>query len=453
MASAAHAPGSSAAFRRDAAKALRREVPRSSHADWTPPAERPDPIGILERQELDRVQELLPIRHARMMASPFSFFRGTAAVMAGDLAATPSSGLVVQACGDAHLANFGIYATPERNLVFDLNDFDETLPAPFEWDVKRLAASIAVCARDNGCSASHSAAATQAAVAAYRGWIRSLAKMRHFEVWYARLDIEPVTAVLKGKHASRVRKGIAKARRRTSLHALNKLTELVDGEPRIADDPPLIVHPELPGLEERIRDGFESYLATVPESRRPLLRRYRVVDGARKVVGVGSVGTNCAVVLLLGDRDDDPLFLQVKEANASVLEPYAGAAVHAHQGQRVVHGQRLMQAASDICLGWVTGGGRHSYVRQLRDMKGSADLASMGPKRLTRYAAICGATLARAHARSGDAVAIGSYLGKGEVFDRAVTEFALSYSEQTERDHAALVEAVRSGRMEARDSG
>ena len=452
MASAAKPPVSSVAFRRGAAKALRREVPRRSHAEWSPPADRADPIAILEWQELERVQELLPIRHARMVASPFSFFRGTAAVMAADLASTPSSGLRVQACGDAHLANFGLYATPERNLVFDLNDFDETLPAPFEWDVKRLATSVAVCARNNGISASRSATATQAAVASYRDWIRSLATKRHFEVWYARLDVEPITAALKGKHAKRFRKGIAKARSRTSMHALNKLTELVDGEPRIMDDPPLIVHRDLPGLEERIRDGFEAYLATVPEARRPLLRRYRVVDGARKVVGVGSVGTNCSIALLLGDRDDDPLFLQVKEASASVLEPYAGAAPHSHQGERVVHGQRLMQAASDICLGWVTIiDGRDAYVRQLRDMKGSADLESMGAKRLTRYAAICGATLARAHARSGDAVAIGSYLGKGEVFDRAVTEFALSYAEQTEHDHAALAEAIRSGRLEASD--
>jgi uncharacterized protein (DUF2252 family) len=446
-----HRPASSPAFRQEAAKALRRRVPRRSHAGWYPPADRRDPIGILEHQELDRVQELLPIRHARMTASPFSFFRGTAAVMAADLASTPSSGLMVQACGDAHLANFGVYASPERHLVFDLNDFDETLPAPFEWDIKRLATSVAVCARDNGFSASRSATAARAAVAAYRDAIRNLANKRHFEVWYARLDVELATEVLKGKRARRVRKGIAKARSKTSLHALNKLTKLVDGEPRIIDDPPLIVHRELPGLEERIRDGFESYLATVPESRRPLLRRYRVVDGARKVVGVGSVGTNCSIALLLGDRDDDPLFLQVKEATASVLEPYAGPGSHSHQGQRVVHGQRLMQAASDICLGWVDADGRDAYVRQLRDMKGSADLESMGPKRLTRYAAVCGATLARAHARSGDAVAIGSYLGKGEVFDVAVAEFALAYAEQAERDHAVLVEAVRSGRMEAND--
>jgi len=369
--------------------------------------------------------------------------------MAADLATTPTSGLRVQACGDAHLANFGLYATPERNLVFDLNDFDETLPAPFEWDVKRLATSVVVCARDNGFSDARAEEAARAAVASYRTSIRELAKRRHFDVWYEHIKVEAATAALKGKADKRIRRVIAKARGRTSLHAMNKMTELVDGEPRIVDDPPLIVHADVPGLEDRIREGFEEYLATVPENRRTLLRRYRIVDGARKVVGVGSVGTNCSILLLVGDRRDDPLFLQIKEASASVLEPYAGAGPHSHQGQRVVHGQRLMQAASDICLGWVDARGRDAYVRQLRDMKGSAELDSMGPTRLTGYAEICGATLARAHARSGDSLAIGAYLGKGEVFDRAVTEFALAYAEQAERDHAALVEAVSSGRMQA----
>ncbi|MGI9557495.1 MAG: DUF2252 domain-containing protein [Solirubrobacterales bacterium] len=446
--------GSNAGERAEADKKLRKSVPRSSHAGWDPPSGRRDPISILEAQETTRVQELVPIRHARMMVSPFTFYRGTAAVMAADLATTPSSGLNVQSCGDAHLSNFGLYASPERNLVFDLNDFDETLPAPFEWDLKRLVTSITICARANDHSKAKADEAARATAASYRHWIRRFASERYLDVWYTRVDFEALLPLIESdKHRKRARKGAAKAKSKTSIQAMEKLTAPgPDGHPVIVDDPPLIVHQRGPGIQNDIREGLEDYLSTVPEARQTLLRRYRMVDGARKVVGVGSVGTACGILLLMGDRDDDPLFLQIKEAAPSVLEPYTAPSRHSHQGERVVYGQRLMQATSDLFLGWVTVRGRDSYVRQLRDMKGSAKLDKLKPKQLTGYGAMCAVTLARAHARSGDAVAIGSYLGKGEVFDGAMVDFANDYADQAKLDYQALVDAVASGRMEARDA-
>ncbi len=433
--------------RRRAGKALRKQVPRSSHAAWDPPTDRTDPVEILTAQERTRVPELIPLRHARMLASPSTFYRGTAAVMAADLAGTPTAQLRTQACGDAHLLNFGLFATPERNLVFDVNDFDETLPAPFEWDLKRLAASLAVCARDNAFSDTRAAAAARDAVRAYRETIRNLACQTNLEVWYAKIDAEAVVPLLPSKRA---RKRIAKARGRTNLQALDKLTAVIDGRRRIVDDPPLIEHLEAPDLAQRLAERFAEYKETVPDELQTLLGRYRGADWARKVVGVGSVGTDSSILLLLGDDDDDPLFLQIKEADTSVLEPYAGKSRYEHQGQRVVRGQRLMQEASDVFLGWVTLDGRDAYVRQLRDMKGSANTETMNHKQLVRYGKLCAMALARAHARSGDAQAIGAYLGNGEVFDRALGEFALAYADQTERDYDEMVEAARSGRIEAR---
>ncbi len=452
MSKAGLSKGSSAPARVEAGKALRKRMPRSSHAAWAPPTDRRDPISILEEQELTRLADLIPIRHGRMMASTFAFYRGTAAIMAADLATTPTTDLVVQACGDAHLANFGLYASPERNLVFDLNDFDETHPASFEWDLKRLTASVAICGRSNGFSESKTVEAVLETAGSYRRWIRRLAKQRYVDVWYARVDAEAVAALLKGKQQKRAHRGIKKAKTKTSLQAFNKLTKMVDGHPRIVDDPPLIQHrAEGAHLVAELNKHLEEYLKTVPESRRTLLRRYRTIDGARKVVGVGSVGTASGIVLTMGDRDDDPLFLQVKEADASVLEPYTARSRFSNHGHRVVHGQRLMQATSDIFLGWVTLRGRDAYVRQLRDMKGSPNLDDVTPRSLRMYAGMCGATLARAHARSGDALAIGAYLGKGDVFDRALAGFSLAYADQAKRDHAALVEAVRSGRMDAQE--
>jgi uncharacterized protein (DUF2252 family) len=436
--------------RRAQAQALRRSVPRSSNAWWEPTPSRRDPVEILREQEASRIPQLLPLRHERMAASAFAFFRGAAAVMAEDLASTPASGLRVQACGDAHLVNFGFYATPERRLVFDVNDFDETLPAPFEWDVKRLAASIVVAGRTRGFDASVCAGAAQAAVTAYRTRIATSAALGHLEVWYARLDVDDLTPLLRAAEARRLESGVLrKGLHATSLGALDKLTEVVDGQRRIVDDPPLVEHvPELltgsdaPAVVRR-------YRRSLSDDVRAVLDRYRVIDWARKVVGVGSVGTDDAIVLLLGDSDRDPLFLQVKEAQASVLERFAGRSSYANHGQRVVAGQRLTQAASDILLGWTRIGERDYYVRQLRDMKASVPIEKLFPKELAQYAQACGAALAGGHARSGDAVAIAAYLGSGDAFDRAVAEFAVAYADQTDRDYAAFVGAVSAGRLAA----
>ncbi|MEU6540285.1 DUF2252 domain-containing protein [Streptomyces sp. NPDC047000] len=432
-------------------KAARTRVPRSAHADWLPSVERADPVAVLERQGRDRLPDLLPIRYGRMTASPFAFLRGAAAVMAGDLAAQPHTGLTVQLCGDAHLLNFGLYASPERALLFDLNDFDETFPGPFEWDVKRLAASVAVAARENGHGESKVRQAALESAAAYRTAVRRLAGCGELEVWYTRIDADSLLPLIRSaRDRRRVESTLSRARRRTSLHALGKLTETVDGKRRIIHDPPLL-EPAGPPDMAAMRKIFSDYRSTLTEERRLLLDRYRFVDAAHKVVGVGSVGLRCFIVLLTGRDDDDPLFLQIKEARRSVLEEHLPSGPLTHPGHRVVAGQRLLQAASDIFLGWMTGPqGRAFYWRQLRDMKGSADIVGLGPAQMLVYARLCGSALARAHARSGDRVAIAGYLGGSDTFERAVAEFALRYADQTAADHTALVAAVDAGVVEAR---
>jgi uncharacterized protein (DUF2252 family) len=446
-------------------KAARSAVRRSSHAEWEPPEGRADPVALLERQARSRVPELVPIRYGRMSASPFAFFRGAAAVMAADLATTPVSGLRVQACGDAHLSNFGAFAAPDRRLVFDLNDFDESLPAPWEWDVKRLAASFAIAGRENGFKRKERGAAVLETARSYRESMRAFASQRNLEVWYARLDVESVMGEIEAepKLTNQVRKGVAKAQAKDSVRALERLAHVVDGELRILADPPLIVPAEElmpPGetrdLEQVMLGMLESYRASLPADRQHLLDGYRFRHLARKVVGVGSVGTRAWIVLHTGADDSDPLFLQAKEAEASVLEPYAGASRFGNHGQRVVEGQRLMQAASDIFLGWCPAVGfdgrkRDFYVRQLWDWKRSVEIERLSPHGLELYARMCGWTLARAHARSGDRIAIAAYLGAGDAFDRAIAEFSESYAEQSERDHAALVAAIDSGRIAAEE--
>jgi uncharacterized protein (DUF2252 family) len=421
-------------------------------------------VAIIEAQDARRVPELVPIRHGRMAASPFAFFRGAAAIMAADLATTPASGFRVQACGDAHLANFGAFAAPDRRLVFDLNDFDETLPGPWEWDVKRLAASFALAGRDRGFKRGERSAALLASVRSYREAMRDFAAQADLEVWYARLDVEEAMGRVEEADPGSVKRferGIVKARSKDSRRAMEKLTEVVDGQIRIVSQPPLIVPIEelfatapAARLEASIRDVLASYRSTLPGDRRHLLGGYDFRRLARKVVGVGSVGTRAWVVLLTGRDDDDPLFLQAKEAEASVLEPYAGPSRFRNHGRRVVEGQRLMQAAGDIFLGWcvavgLDGRDRDFYVRQLWDWKRSVEIEKLSPRGLEVYAEVCGWTLARAHARGGDRIAIASYLGGGDSFDRAIRHFAESYADQSERDHAALCDAIASGRLEA----
>jgi uncharacterized protein (DUF2252 family) len=455
-----------AAERAAAGKAARSAVRRSSHAAWEPPEDRADPVAILEEQAATRVPELVPIRYGRMAASPFAFYRGTAAVMAADLAGTPVSRLRVQACGDAHLSNFGAFAAPDRRLVFDLNDFDESLPGPWEWDVKRLAASFAIAGRENGFKRKQREQVLLTAAGTYRDAMRAFASQRNLDVWYARLDVESVMGEIEAepKLSRQVRKGVVKAQAKNSLRALERLTHTVDGELRIRSEPPLIVPVEelLPegetrDLEAVLVEVLGSYRATLPGDRQHLLDGYRLRHIARKVVGVGSVGTRAWVILLTGADDGDPLFLQAKEAEASVLEPYAGSSRFRNHGRRVVEGQRLMQAASDIFLGWCPAVGadgrqRDFYVRQLWDWKRSVDIERLTPHGLELYARMCGWTLARAHARSGDRIAIASYLGGGDSFDRAIAEFSEAYADQAERDHEALVAAIGSGRIEAAEA-
>lgn len=435
--------------RRAEGRSRREEVPRSRHARWEPGPGRPDPVMRLEASNATRVPDLVPVRYGRMMVSPFAFLRGAAQLMADDLAGTPVSGYRVQACGDAHLANFGVFATPERNLVFDVNDFDETLPAPWEWDVKRLAASIAVAAGNLDIKAGARTAAVQGAVRAYRECMNEFGPMSPLDVWYERVDVQRVLAIAREERAKDLKEALclAKVRHRTSLGALPKLTVVVTDRRRIVDNPPLIVHDE---IEDRDAEKMLArYVESLPPDRRPLLERWKIVDAARKVVGVGSVGTRCYLVLLMDHDGRTPLFLQLKEASNAVIAPYAGPSEFVHQGQRVVVGQRLMQAASDIFLGWTTDGDRHYYVRQFRDMKGSVNLDVMTESGFATYARLCGRVLARAHARSGDAAAIGGYLGRRPTFDEAVAAFADAYAHQTERDHSALVGAIRSGRVRA----
>jgi uncharacterized protein (DUF2252 family) len=447
-------------------KAARNEVPRSSHGRWEPAANRPDPVGLLEEQAASRVPELVPIRYGRMLVSPFTFYRGAALIMAADLAATPRSGLHAQICGDAHLSNFGVFASPERQMMFDINDFDETLPGPWEWDVKRLAASFEIAGRDRGFTPAERRGIVLAMAEEYRTRMKQAAGMRNLDVWYAHIEVEALFEQLQAmatrKQRAKARANVAKARTKDSMQAFAKLTHEVDGERRIIGDSPLIVPIEdlLPAGRERdeiegeVRGIIRGYRRTLETDRRHLLENFDYGHMARKVVGVGSVGTRAWILLLIGRDDQDPLFLQAKEAQESVLERFVGKSQYANSGQRVVAGQRLMQAASDIFLGWhrltgLDGQVRDFYMRQLRDWKGSADVDTMAASVMTLYARICAATLARAHARSGDRIAIASYLGNSDVFDRAIADFSSAYADQNERDYQALVKAVKSGRVEA----
>ena len=450
-----------------AGRALREEAPRASHAAWEPSPERPDPIALLEEQAGQRLSELVPIRYGRMSASPFAFFRGAAYVMASDLAGTPVSGIRVQLCGDAHLSNFGGFASPERQLLFDLNDFDETLPGPWEWDVKRLAASVAIAGRENDFVQKRRESVIRQAVREYRDAIRDFAGRKTLDVWYARASATDLEQLLRARatrrQVDRFDETVARAGRRDNARAFEKLAAGGNGDAHIVADPPLIVPisdlvdgTDAQRIENAVRELLASYLESLPGDRRRLLGRYRYADLARKVVGVGSVGTRAWVVLLLGRDSSDPLFLQVKEAGRSVLEPFAGESAFRNQGQRVVEGQRLMQAAGDVFLGWLhaahdldDGRPRDFYLRQLWDSKTSADVARMRPADMALYARLCAWTLARAHARSGDAVAIAGYLGSGEAFDHAITAFAEAYADQNEHDYAALLAAMAAGRVEA----
>jgi uncharacterized protein (DUF2252 family) len=457
-------------------KEARDQTSRSSHTGWAPATDRPDPIGLLEEQ--NREPDLIPVRHGRMLVSPFTFYRGAAKIMAADLKDTPVAGLQVQLCGDAHLSNFGVFASPERRLLFDLNDFDETLPGPFEWDVKRMAASFTIAARHNGFTKADTRAATQASVAAYREAMAGFAEMGTLDLWYAHLSEETLLDAVRSAAAEaskskktakaakggekRVQKITVKARTRDSLQALSKLGEVVDGKYRIVSQPPIVVPlrdlAAIYGLspdqaERNIHAQFRAYRATLRDDQRQLLERFELVDAARKVVGVGSVGTRAFIALLQGRDQQDPLFLQVKEATASVLEGPLPNSRYPQHGERVVAGQRMMQAASDIFLGWTKGEDRtrHYYWRQLRDMKGSAEVEAMAPVGLSFYAGICGWTLARAHARSGDPIAIAAYLGTSDRFEGSISDFSQRYADQNELDHEAFVKAIRSGRLEANE--
>ncbi len=443
--------------RAEAGHAIRKRVPRTDHAAFVPAPDR-DPIAILEAQEADRLPELIPLRHQRMAVSPFTYYRGAPAVMAFDLSGGPRTDIIVQASGDAHLSNFGLFASPERTLVFDANDFDETLPAPWEWDVKRLATSFVIAARGNRFGRGQCRAAAMATVRAYReAMATTFSSMSLLGIWYARIsdaDIialaEPTIESIKDKTAARAKLEtvFSKARRRDGFKAFDELTALVDGHRVIMDDPPVVQHFEVPGGPSALSDTFARYRDSLSEDRRELLGRYRLVDFALKVVGVGSVGTRCFVLLLEGHSEHDPLILQAKEATASVLAPYAGHAHRENQGERVVMGQRLMQATPDIFLGWTRGPeGRDFYFRQLWDMKGSVEVTQLELPGLTLYGRLCGWSLARAHARSGDPVAIAAYLGTSDTFDGAIADFAEAYADQNERDHAAFVAAMKSGRI------
>ncbi len=446
-------------------RAARKRTPRSSHAGFEPTGDRPDPLAILEQQAVTRVADLVPIRYGRMMTSPFAFFRGAAAVMAADLDATPQSGLLTQICGDAHLSNFGTFSSPERRLVFDINDFDETAPGPWEWDVKRFAASLAIAGRENGFNAKQRRSVLLASIERYRLAMLEFAGRTNLAVWYARIEVDSLLAMSKNALDATARRraaaGAAKARTRDSLTALAKLTQVVDGRRRIVSDPPLVqpLDELVTGVERDtvdtlvlgVLDGYRRSLAT---DRQHLLGQYRLVDVGRKVVGVGSVGSRAWIVLMVGRDDDDPLILQIKEAQPSVVERFVGPGDAASQGERVVAGQRLMQAVSDIFLGWhrmvgLDGVTRDFYVRQLRDGKGSVRIDAMPPASLAAYGQVCGWTLARAHARSGDRTAIAAYLGGSDTFDRAIADFAEAYADQNERDHAALVAAEQAGRIVA----
>jgi uncharacterized protein (DUF2252 family) len=438
--------------RNDAGKRLRDKVARDAHGDWWPATGRPNPIDILMAGDVTRQPALVPLRYGRMLQSPFTFYRGSAAVMASDLAATPVTGIHVQACGDAHLMNFGGFATPERRLIFDVNDLDETLPAPWEWDVKRLAASFTLAARANGLSDDVGRNAAIACARSYRRHMRDYSDMDVMDIWYARVDDSDVLSMFADDRRALASKRIAKATKNSSSELVYpKLVDEADVNPRIRDTPPTIFHPEearYPGYLALCRDVLAKYQETLPDDRRALFERFHLVDVAMKVVGIGSVGTMCLVALFMS-MAGRPFFLQIKEANASVLEPYAGASAYSHHGQRVVMGQRLMQPASDLFLGWAIGPkGRHFYLRQLRDVKLSVLVETFDAGELTIYARLCGWVLARAHAKAGDPWTISGYLGKHDQFDQAIGKFALAYADQAEQDHAALKAAVRAGRLE-----
>jgi Uncharacterized protein conserved in bacteria (DUF2252) len=446
---------------------LRSEVPRSSHGDFEPEAGRPDPVDMLAAQSDGRVPDLIPIRYGRMLASPFSYYRGAALPMAYDLSSTPASGLAVQACGDAHLGNFGLFGSAERRLVFDINDFDETLPGPWEWDIKRLAASLEIAARENGLGKRQRNGIVRAAVRRYRMAMTEFAGQSNLEVFYARADVDEFQRRfrdrLTGRQRSRLSEGIVKARSRDSTQALDKMCRIVDGRPQIVADPPIIVplssllpaDTDSSGLESELMRLIDGYKRTLSADRKYLLDQYQtqVADIARKVVGVGSVGTRCWIMLMLGRDESDPLFLQMKEAGPSVLSQFAGQSKFANQGQRVVEGQRLMQAASDIFLGWQRlspapdGKTRDFYIRQLRDWKFSLETQAMPPSGLSDYGEVCAWTLARAHARSGDRIAIAAYLGRSDAFDKAIAEFSARYADLNDRDYAALDDAAKSGKV------
>jgi uncharacterized protein (DUF2252 family) len=458
-------------------KSSREKTTLSSHTGWEPAADRPDPVSLLEEQDASREQDLVPVRHGRMMVSPFTFYRGAAKIMAADLRTTPRAGLNVQLCGDAHLSNFGMFGSPERTLLFDVNDFDETLPGPFEYDVKRMSASFTIAGRNNGFSEADTRVVTLASVRGYRESMAGFAKMGTMDIWYARLSEQELLAAIRNlsrtadgkskKEAKEAKKGekkaqaiVDKARTRDSLQALSKLAELVDGRYRIVSQPPIVIPlRDLPATAEMspdqvqhlIEEQFRAYRSTLQNDRRHLLERFQIMDVARKVVGVGSVGTRAYIALLQGRDQQDPLFLQVKEATPSVLEDHLPKSRFKQPGERVVQGQRLMQAASDIYLGWTRGAAddRHFYWRQLRDMKASVVVESMAPADLEFYAGACGWTLARAHARSGDPIGITAYLGKSDDFDRSLADFSERYADQNDRDFEAFVKAVRSGRLEA----
>ena len=461
--------------RKTTGKRARDKAAPDAHTGWEPAADRPDPVALLEEQDTTREQDLVPVRHGRMMVSPFTFYRGAAKIMAVDLKDTPRAGLNAQLCGDAHLSNFGLFASPERALLFDLNDFDETLPGPFEYDVKRMSASFTIAARNNGFTKAEIRDVTMASVTAYREAMAEFAQMGTMDVWYAHLSEDRLMAAIKTaarsqtdktqkkaaeKREKNAKKIALKAHTRDSLQALSKLAEYVDGNYRIVSQPPIVIpsrelfatfglSPD--EVEEAIHQQFRAYRATLQDDRRHLLERFEVIDVARKVVGVGSVGTRAFIVLLQGRDQQDPLFLQIKEATASVLEDHLPKSRYKQHGERVVQGQRMMQAASDIYLGWTKGvqENRFLYWRQLRDMKGSVVVETMVPLGLDFYARTCGWTLARAHARSGDPIAIAAYLGKSDGFDRSITDFSERYADQNEKDYQAFVEAIRSGRLEA----
>lgn len=430
---------------------LRRDCPRSSHAEWSPRESGDEALALIEQSNIGRIAGLIPVRYARMAESPFAFFRGSAVVQAHDLLSTPASGPIVQLCGDCHLMNFGGFASPERNLIFDINDFDETFPGPWEWDVKRLAVSFVLAARDRRFGDDLASAAARVVAGAYRTKLAEYARMAPLDVWYARIDFSDLALFFRrnANVLGRLRRAERYARRRTSETVFPKLATMHDGRAHIADDPPLVYHfhQHFEEWERTLHSFFEHYRHSLSEDRRTLFDRYRFEDIAVKVVGVGSVGTRCTVALFMAD-ETDPLFLQAKEARRSVLEPQTPTSRFKHQGERIVLGQRSMQAASDIFLGWAEiAGADDYYVRQLRDMKVSVDLDSFRPRTLVDYAAVCGWTLARAHAKAGDAATIAGYLGSGDVFDRALARYASAYADQVEHDYEAFREAIRSGRF------